>query len=235
MLRGVNRQRIFEDDQDYRRFLQTLVKYRNICGYEVLAYCLMPNHIHILFREGREPLSVAFQRIGASYVYWYNGKYGRSGHLFQDRYKSEAVDDETYLLTVSRYIHRNPVKAGLCRSPGEYRYSSYREYIEDNGIADRGFLLELMDKEAFIAFNEQDSDDSCLDESATARRRLTDDQAMAVLRKTVHCESATAFQALDPGAREKGLRALLEAGASIRQTSVLTGISFGIVRKYLKR
>ena len=134
MLRGINRQRIFEDERDYRQFLSTLAKYRTVCGYTLLGYCLMPNHVHLLIREGDEPLPTVFRRIGASYVYWYNGKYGRVGHLFQDRYKSEAVEDEAYLLTVARYIHQNPVKAGLCETPGKYLYSSYMDYRRKDNI-----------------------------------------------------------------------------------------------------
>ena len=234
MLRGINRQRIFEDEWDYRRFKATLVKYREISGYALLCYCLMPNHVHLLIKEGDEPLSTAFRRIGASYVYWYNGKYGRAGHLFQDRYRSETVDNEAYLLTVARYIHQNPVKAGLCKKPGEYPYSSYRDYISDSGITDRGLLLGMMGRDAFIAFNEAPADDRCLDVTETEKRRITDDYAMELMQLAVHCDSATAFQALPPEEREMGLRALLEAGASIRQTSMLTGISIGIVRKYTK-
>ena len=234
MLRGINRQRIFEDEWDYRRFLETLAKYREVSGYALLCYCLMPNHVHLLIREDDEPLSTAFRRIGASYVYWYNGKYGRVGHLFQDRYRSEAIDDEAYLLTVARYIHQNPVKAGLCQSPGEYPYSSYRDYAADSGIANRDLLLGIMDREAFIAFHQIPNDDHCLDIASPGKPRITDDRAMEVMRKAVRCERASDFQGLPPDAREKGLRAMLEAGASIRQTSALTGISFGVVRKYAK-
>ena len=121
ILRGINRQRIFEDEEDYERFLFLLEHYKTICGYELFAYCLMPNHIHILIKEGKEALSTVFCRIGTSFVYWYNLKYERSGHLFQDRYKSEAVEDDAYFLTALRYIHRNPVKAGLCNDPAEYQ------------------------------------------------------------------------------------------------------------------
>ena len=73
----------------------------------------MSNHIHLLLKEGEEDLGTLFKRIGASYVYWYNWKYNRTGHLFQDHFKSEPVEDDTYLLTVLRYIHQNPLKAGI--------------------------------------------------------------------------------------------------------------------------
>ena len=113
MLRGINQQQIFEDEEDNLRFLETLFKYKQQCGYEIYAYCLMGNHVHILLKEGKEDLTLVLKRIAGSYVYWYNWKYHRSGHLFQDRFKSEPVENDIYFLTVIRYIHQNPVKAGV--------------------------------------------------------------------------------------------------------------------------
>ncbi len=106
MLRGINRQQIFEDKEDMQRFIETLLRYREQCEYVVYAYCLMGNHVHILLKEGKEDLTLILKRIAGSYVYWYNWKYRRIGHLFQDRFKSEPVDDDGYFLTVLRYIHQ---------------------------------------------------------------------------------------------------------------------------------
>jgi REP element-mobilizing transposase RayT len=74
----------------------------------------MGTHVHLLIKEETEALGKIMKRIGVRYVYWYNRKYERSGHLFQDRYKSEPVDDDGYFMTVLRYIHQNPRKSGLC-------------------------------------------------------------------------------------------------------------------------
>ena len=82
VLRGINRQIIFEDDEDYEKLLDTLKEHKETSGYEIHGYCLMSNHMHLLIKEGEEDLGIVFRRIGASYVYWYN----RRGHLFQDRY-----------------------------------------------------------------------------------------------------------------------------------------------------
>lgn len=87
----------------------------------------MGNHVHILIKEGKEDLGNVMRRIGASYVYWYNVKYDRVGHLFQDRFKSEAVEDNRYLLSVLRYIHQNPLKAGIVSDIREYKWSSYKQ------------------------------------------------------------------------------------------------------------
>ena len=143
LFRGINRQIIFEDDEDKLIFLECLKQYKDLCGYAIHGYCLMDNHVHLLIREGKENISTTMKRIGVRYVSWYNRKYNRCGHLFQDRFKSEAVEDDEYLLVVLRYIHHNPLKAGKVQNIAEYRYSSYSEYIDTSRIIDSSFILEM--------------------------------------------------------------------------------------------
>lgn len=140
MVRGINRQIIFEDDEDYLKFLDTIQKNKVKCKFDIYGYCLMGNHAHLLLREREETVSMVMQRLCSSFVYWYNWKYDRFGHLFQERYKSEVVEDEIYLLTVLRYIHQNPIKAGITNTLEGYRWSSYHEYISKNNIVDINFL-----------------------------------------------------------------------------------------------
>ncbi|SNS77668.1 Transposase IS200 like [Anaerovirgula multivorans] len=111
----------------------------------------MGNHVHLLLREGRKGISLSMQRICSSFVYWYNWKYDRFGHLFQERYKSEVVENEAYLITVLRYIHQNPVKAGITNTVKGYKWSSYHEYIDKQNIIDTEFILKLFAKEKQIA------------------------------------------------------------------------------------
>ena len=110
MLRGINQQQIFEDGEDYSKFLQVLKDCKAISGFNLFAYCLMGNHIHLLVQEEKEPIEQVMKRLATRFVYWYNIKYQRIGHLFQDRFKSEAIEDDTYYLTVLRYIYQNPQK-----------------------------------------------------------------------------------------------------------------------------
>lgn len=86
-------------------------KIGSVSGYKVFAYGLMSNHIHILIKAEKEEPNLIMKRIACSYVYWYNSKYYRNGHLFQDRFRSEPVETDEYFLTVLRYIHQNPIKA----------------------------------------------------------------------------------------------------------------------------
>jgi REP element-mobilizing transposase RayT len=85
----------------------------------------MDNHVHLLINEGDDEIGKIMKRINISYSYYFNKKYGRIGHLFQDRFKSEGIDSDAYLLSVVRYIHNNPVKAGLVKNIEEYKWSSY--------------------------------------------------------------------------------------------------------------
>ena len=122
MMRGINHQAIFEDEEDYYQFINILDRMRvryddegnpsgSNCTY--YAYCLMSNYSHILIREREESVGETVKRIASSYVYYYNRKYGRDGHLFKERFKSEPVNDMAYFTVLLRYIHQNLVKAGF--------------------------------------------------------------------------------------------------------------------------
>ena len=216
MLRGINRQRIFEDDEDRDRFLDILKKAKEKDGFDLIAWCLMPNHMHLLIHENDVKLETIFRRIGASYVYWYNAKYVRTGHLFQDRFKSEPVEDDAYFLTVIRYIHRNPVKAGLCEKPEAYAYSSLKNYFEKDGLHDSQMVLEMMDEAQFKAWNAQAVEEKCMDMADQPRKRLTDSRAWDVIRRGSGCETTAEFQGLERSKRDEVLRKALKEGVSIR-------------------
>ena len=231
MLRGINQQVIFECEEDKEKFLQTLNHYKAISEYQIFAYCLMSNHIHLLIKVGKENLDLILKRIAGSYVYWYNWKYKRSGHLFQDRFKSEPVEDDSYFLTVLRYIHQNPVKGEMCRKAEDYKYSSYNEYLTKSGLTDTDFCFSIIDKERLVRFHDEPNDDSCLD-LEEKNFRLTDEEAKRIIQKISKCKTVTDFQNLDREKRNKCLKLCREKGLSIRQISRLTGISFNIVRKF---
>lgn len=136
MLRGINKQTIFEDNEDRRKFLQTLGRYKKVSGYTLYGYALMDNHVHMLLKEGEEGVSAAVKRIGSSYVRWYNDKYDRYGHLFQGRFRSETVESSGYFLKVLRYIHQNPMKAGLAENVFESKWTSMKEYLDAVYVVD---------------------------------------------------------------------------------------------------
>lgn len=230
MLRGINQQQIFEKAEDYEKFLEILKECKAICEFKLFAYCLMGNHIHLLLKEGAESLEQVFKRICGRFVYWYNVKYRRSGHLFQDRFKSEPVNGDEYFYAALRYIHHNPTKAGLCKRIEDYAYSSYVEYFNEGSFVDRDDVLNLMTIEQFIGLHQQTADTVCMDIAEKPAVRVTDEQAKVLIKKISNCENASEFQVLDIDKRNKYLKKLREKGLSIRQLSRLTGISFSVIR-----
>jgi REP element-mobilizing transposase RayT len=234
MLRGNEQRQVFQDAEDNERFLEMLSACKALSGFEVYAYCLMGNHLHLLIRteENGETLGQIFRRLGAQYVYWYNGKYGRVGHLFQDRYRSEPIEDDAYLLSVLRYIHQNPVKAGMVQDMADYPYSSYREYLKQKSgeLADVTFIQGIMDHEAFAAFHKKADDLEYMDVQPV-RPKMCDEQAKRLIAAATGCNTVEAFQSLDKTRRMEVLVELKKRNASYRQISRLTGESIGIIRK----
>ena len=228
MLRGINRQLIFEERQDNEKFLEILLQCQEISQFKIYGYCLMGNHLHLLIKVEHEDLNQIFKRIGARYVYWLNFKYKRCGHLFQDRFRSEPVENDAYFFTVLRYIHQNPIKAGHCRNLVDYPWSSYREYLSSPSITDTSFSLSIMNRQQFIDFNEAQSSDQCLELPAIVHR-LSDEEAMLIIKETCFTKNASDFQHFDQEKRNSMLKALKTCGLSIRQLSRLTGVSKGII------
>lgn len=132
--RGNNRQAIYRDDMDRRRYLEKLSYYCQDKQVNLLAYCLMSNHVHLLLETPAGNLSKMMQAFQTSYTVYFNKRHGRSGHVFEQRYKAMLVDRDNYLLQVSRYIHLNAVSAKLAERPQDYRWSSYGSYLKGKGI-----------------------------------------------------------------------------------------------------
>jgi REP-associated tyrosine transposase len=130
MNRGGARQRTFLIPQDYRAFLQVLEEANERWGAEILAYCLLPNHYHLCLRTPRGNLSRIMRHVDGLYTQRFNRAYRRDGPLFRGRYKAILVEEDSYLASVVRYIHRNPITAGLIKKPQDYAWSSHRAYIQ---------------------------------------------------------------------------------------------------------
>lgn len=128
--RGNLRERIFYDDKDRERFQDILKRTKERYGYLLHAYALMDNHYHLLIETPKTNISQIMQNINTSYTVYINKKYQRNGHLFQGRFKGIIVNKDEYLLTLSRYIHLNPVRAKIVENPEDYRWTSYRAYID---------------------------------------------------------------------------------------------------------
>ncbi len=144
IVRGNRRQRIFWDDTDLLKFLELLSRYRSQHGFLLYAYVLMSNHVHLLIETRQNPLSRTMQCLNTTYTQYFNRRHKKSGHLFQGRYKAILCDQDAYLAVLVRYIHQNPVRAKMVKTPESYRWSSHLDYIGKNrGFVDMNNVLRL--------------------------------------------------------------------------------------------
>jgi putative transposase len=131
--RGNERRDVFRDDGDREEYLRRLRHYRERFEFELLAFCLMSNHVHLVVETGKMPLSRVMLGLQGSYTQWFNRRHRRSGHLFQGRYKAFLVQEDEYLQALVRYVHENPVRAKIVERARLYRWSSDRYYRKGRG------------------------------------------------------------------------------------------------------
>lgn len=146
--RGNERKKIFLSHRDYEKFLSYLTDALHKYGVILHAFVLMTNHYHLIIETPKANLSSFMHSLNSAYTTYFNIKRERSGHLFQGRYKAMLIDVDNYLLELSRYIHLNPVRAGLTGRPEDYRYSSYRAYIfpKEEALNFRDLLWNMVGK-----------------------------------------------------------------------------------------
>lgn len=173
MARGNRRKIIFHNAEDKQRFINIILNKNKDQEFSLLAYCIMDNHYHLLIKEEKEDLGTIIRILNSSYAMYYNNKYEGVGHVFQGRYKSEPVNNDAYLLGATRYIHNNPIKAGMEKRCQDYPWSSYQQYIyyrKDNELVNVSFILGLFSKNLkeaitkFSKFNQQDNNDIYIDD-----------------------------------------------------------------------
>lgn len=136
--RGNNKNNIFLDDKDYNVFLKQLFEVKQEKEFSLYAYCIMPNHFHLLLETTQTPLSKIMQQLLTQYAIYFNSRYDRTGHVFQDRYKAKVCEKEEYLFKLIQYIHLNPLKAKIVRDINEYKWCSHLYFtgkIKNNNLS----------------------------------------------------------------------------------------------------
>lgn len=232
MQRGDGKQILFEDYEDYCYFLKKLRSIKKEVSFELLAYCLMPNHVHFLIKTSKDDLSSILHRISTSYAWYYNHKYNHVGHVFQGRFRSEAVNDDKYIHACVRYIHNNPVAAGIS-SREEYKWSSYSEYIMDGDLADIDFFLSLIGgKEAFINYSKSNDkgQDIFIDVDDS---KLTYEDGLALIRNLSGMNDVDGSIVNRMALKERNsiIRELRNSGFTAKQIERLTGVPVSIIYK----
>lgn len=268
MLRGVNKQRIFEKPSDFEamqriiRYVQTKDTQKNPLekpSFFLYAYCIMDNHVHLLIQPNGHELGQIMKRIMTTYAIYFNNEYERVGHLFQNRYKSEVVEDVKYFFTLLNYIHHNPVEAGYCAHPGQYAHSSYNEltgklasgdsslciFQEDNllGVSSeqiREFVGQEGDapKESLLIgklkeLTRESSSELC----QYIRTKLDwisvqekDAAVVKLLLEMTGTKNISEFQQLDKKTMRSALAVVRDSGVPQARIARLTGIPVGVIR-----
>ncbi len=228
MVRGVNRMDIFNDDSDRIRFINTMKRFSGETAVDIIVYCLMRNHVHIL-TVAPDGMDLFMKKLASSYVYYFNRKYDRVGHLFQDRYKSEAVESDAYLLTAARYILQNPQKAGICKT-ADYPWSSWKEVLTLSGFTKPKILYDLAEGNLKLPdYLLSDNEDICLDLEKNAA--ISDAEALGVIRSVFKDPDLSDIKSLPRYERNLLLQKLKEEGLSARQISLYTGLGRNIVQR----
>ncbi len=234
MLRGIDKRNVFLHDEDKEKFLYYLFRARELGGFELYGYCLMDNHIYILMKEGEE-LGKSIKRITVGYVQWHNKKYRRTGCLFQNRYKSEVVEYDKYLIAVARYIHQNPVKAKIVRKIKEYEWSSYKDYIlsynDESTEIDTDLIISYFGTQyIFQDYMKKPNDDKFLEYEI--KKSYTDEKLKNVINSIVDPKDMIKLSQKE---RDKIIYHIYEStGVSIRQLSRVMGIGRGIIQRVAK-
>lgn len=237
IFRGINKQNIFEEEKDYQKLKEFLVRIKQKLEFKIYAYVLMPNHVHMIFQEKEAGnITIAMHKLLTTYAGWYNKKYSRSGSLFGDRFNSKPINEEKYLFSLTRYIHQNPLRAGIVTNLHHFKWSSFQDYLSGTDsptvLTDTTFILGYLsaNKEAaiqsFISLHDEIIDKKY---ELGLCRRMASEEIRARIIKILDGKEPHTIASLPKHERNPILKRLREEGFSIRQIERATGISRGII------
>jgi REP element-mobilizing transposase RayT len=231
IFRGVNRFNIFEEDKDYEKILEIISDLKEKISFDIYAYVLMNNHVHLIIKELElGEISLIMKRILTRYAGWFNRKYDRSGILIANRFKSEPVETEDYLLTLARYIHQNPVKGGLTSKIDSYKWSSFKEYLGKSEICNTDFIMSIIDRDSFIKFNFEINEEEY--EISDKIQKFDDEFVKKRIKEILKGKEPTKLGEMPIDYRNRIIKQLITTEKfSIRQIERATGISRGVISR----
>ena len=238
--RGVNHFDIFESDDDRISYLEILQEVASTYGAEIYVWCLMSNHTHLLLKASLDGLVATMRKLGSVYAKYFNKIHGRSGPLFEGRFRSVCVETDEQLIAVVRYIHRNPITHEETALAGDYAWSSYREYVNgEDGVCVKSFILDLFGGlNGFLRIhNEEWPFERHLDIDTAGRMSDEEARIMAnlVLSQAGIDVSISQIGTLARDARDKAICLVKRTvGCSVRQLRRLSAISLSVICSAMK-
>ena len=237
MLRGVGHMDIFMDEDDHLRFMNTIKRFKAGREIKIHAFCLISNHVHMLVQASPEEIPGFMKSIEVSYAQYFNSTHEHVGHLFQNRYKSEAITSERYFLTAFRYILLNPQAAGICRWE-EYQWSSSKTYLmrDDDGITDTSMITDIIGgrDEVMCFVNRNAEDSSKIAEPVLPVKRFRDNEVLKIIQAISGLKDPLLIQGIDREARNELFATLKKRGITIRQLERMTGINRNTIQRAKK-
>ena len=236
VVRGNGKQLLFADNADREAFLEYVATNAKKNAIDVLAWCLMDNHVHLCLSDAEEAgidqLSEMMRGMQTAYAARFNLKTGHIGHVFQGRFESQPIESAPYLVQAVRYIHNNPEKAGICRADA-YSWSSYREYVGTPNICNTAIVLnELGGVEAFVAFSQETPEQAY---RFSPRQRLGDSEAYDIALETLGQTDPHLIKSLPKTERDALLQKLRAQGIGVKQIARLTGLGENTVARATTR
>lgn len=244
-IRGIDKQDIFYDEKDRYKFIDIIKEIKEKYNYQIYSYCLMDNHVHLVIYDKEKNISKIMQSIQISYAFYFNIKYERTGHLFQNRFFSKEVENREYLKMVCRYIHQNPEKAGIAKTE-DYKWSSYKEYIGKTKIIDNRMLLSIFSEnieeaiKGFIKFHNINSDSNKEEEIKNMIEyemceKMSDEEMRRHICELLEIENVHDIVKYNAKIRNEKLKKLkCFTNISISQVSRILGINRKMIERAIK-
>lgn len=225
IVRGINKQDIFLDTQDLRKFRKELKRTKEKYQFELYAYSFMSNHVHLIIKDENENLEIMMKSLTVSYSNYFNKKYERIGHLFENRFKSYAIEDESYFKNVVRYIHKNPENAGI----KPYAWTSYYEYINNKQkMIDTKQVMSLFEYnvENFKIYHSSYEKHEDYDKNYEMISKLQDEEAIKLIQEILNEPNLLKIQNYETNKKKEVIRKILKIeGITKVQISRILGIN----------
>ncbi|MFZ7121419.1 MAG: REP-associated tyrosine transposase [Eubacteriaceae bacterium] len=242
IMRGNNKASIFKDNKDKEYFMNVLKQLESEEIIKLVAWCIMDNHVHIVMKAEKEYLSIGMKRINIKYAMHYHRVHQTVGHVFQDRYKSEVIKTEDYMMKVIRYVHMNPVKAKIVDTPLDYKWSSYQLFIGNPKKLNKEIVASVKNyfqnkHDSFITFHDKEEQQEYLEiKEDLEQYRL--DRAQNIIEK--YCTKYGIIEAKELKGQLDVLERLVkeireECNLSLRKLSKLTEISVARLHNMTKQ
>ncbi len=237
IIRGTSNQDLFFDKQDFQKFIEEIKNTKEKYKYKLYAYSLMNDHVHFILYDEMQNMSTAIQSLNVRYSTYYNKKYERTGHLYENRFKSKIVENVEYIRNLVRYIHKNPENAGL----EAYRWTSYKEYLYKPKLINSDTVLKLFGdnkEEAIRNFKEfhnnyykyQD-----IDKDFELLARISDEEAFKIIQDLIQEKNPLKIQLYSKEKRYKVIEKIIKIeGIKKEQIARILGISRKTIRNIEK-